>query len=145
AGESGGEFVATYRNTQFYGTPQGTLNAQVGLLGAGNSHGLPAGTVVLSYGQTQDPAACCPDPMDGGIGLNAGNGNDFATLHSLGIGQANGSVLASELASAGNSNGFPQGVLPGRTFAFEYTPGQTIITSTGAGFASSPYSAMSTY
>src|SRR5262249_40128641 len=124
-----GEFVITYSNTQFCCT-SGQFNGQVGLItSASNPQGLPVGTIVLSYGTTQNITKSTAI-----IGLNSGNGTSYTTLTSLGIGGTDGTVASGQYS-----------LLAGQAFAFEPTAGAQIPHTAGAGFAASSYAGLSTY
>ncbi len=97
-------YVLGYNGVRYFGDG-GNFNGQVGILDASNTFGLPGGTVVLSFGLTQNPGSS-PSSLDT-IGLNANDGVNFATLNSLGIGNADGTITRGQIAG-----------LAGRTFTF---------------------------
>jgi hypothetical protein len=98
-----GVFAAIWNGVGcFSATCNNTLEAV--LLGAGNPFGAAAGTIVFSYSGMSGT-------NDGSATVGLTNGASFATLFSLGIGNANGTV----------GNGDTTGSLANHTFTF--TPG----------------------
>jgi hypothetical protein len=121
-----GQFTAIFNGTGFF-SGAGTETSEATLLGPGNQFGAPAGTIILSYGSitgTNDGSVT--------VGLNAGNGVNFATLAGLGIGGSNG--ILNQAQAIGLSSGAGAFTFtPNGTGAFTVTAGIPQITPGGGG------------
>lgn len=106
-----GIFVATWDNVPLYGRTE-TNSFQAVLFSAGNPMGMDDGLIVFNYGDLTGTGGTCDNDCGNGgwedsigtatIGLNNGDGVNYATLYSLGIGSDGGLVTPTDFAALEN-------------------------------------------
>jgi hypothetical protein len=95
-----------------FGRPAVTNAFQAVLFGDGNPLGFAPGTIVFDYGLLEGTGGTCDNDCGNGgwadsigtatIGLNLGDGVNYATLNSLGIGDAGGLITPADFPALEN-------------------------------------------